>query len=87
MENDHETLTQLNKDYIRSVQAGDVHRFEDDPLPSTPFRRTFRPTLGVLPASVRVGESKPLEPVRIMPAQGSVKRQAFCSSSRFLDFT
>ncbi|MBA3775721.1 MAG: nuclear transport factor 2 family protein [Betaproteobacteria bacterium] len=29
MDNDPETLRQLNNDYIRSVQAGDKHRFED----------------------------------------------------------
>ena len=42
------------------------------------FGVTCRPTLGVLPAS-REGEIKPLVPVRIMPAQGSV---AFPSAPR-----
>ena len=35
--------------------------------------RKLRSTLGVLPAT-QVGERTPLEPVRIMPAQGSVGR-------------
>ena len=35
--------------------------------------RKLRSTLGVLPAA-QVGERTPLEPVRIMPAQGSVGR-------------
>ena len=36
---------------IRShAQAFRVKSFVTDPLPGAPFRRTFRPTLGVLPA-------------------------------------
>ena len=40
MASDHDTLTALNRDYIRSVQEGDVRRFEqilaDDFLCSNP---------------------------------------------------